>query len=185
MKVESAKLSNLNLDKVLNSVYAHSTSMKSHLHGESHWLRVTKVGLDLAKDSPDCDLAIIFLFGLLHDTHRLNDGRDPKHGERASYFVQRMNDKLFFLSVEQLKTLAFACHQHDKGMTSNQPTISICWDADRLNLWRVKIVPLPHLLSTKSAKTWSTRLRALSIQFQNFTWHQLLHQYIELENQRI
>ena len=31
-------------------------------------------------------------------------------------------------------------------------TIAVCWDADRLNLWRVYITPDPRLLSTKAAR---------------------------------
>lgn len=175
-------LSELDLESLLRQVRAQATSLTSRLHGENHWLRVTKVGLELARHVPDCDLTVIFLFGLLHDTQRLRDGHDPEHGERAAHFVQRMNDQFFSLSDDQLKMLAYACQYHEKGQVSDQPTIGICWDADRLNLWRVKIIPMARFLSTSSAKTWAMRLKALPIQFQSFTWHDLHQQYIALEN---
>lgn len=97
--MSDCSLRDLDLDALLKHIYAHSTSLSSSLHGESHWLRVTKVGLELANKSPKCDLLVIFLFGLLHDTQRLNDGSDPQHGERAAHFVERMNTQQLSLST--------------------------------------------------------------------------------------
>lgn len=173
-------LSDLDLDGLLAHVFAHATSLSSRLHGENHWLRVTKVGLELARELNDCDLTVIFLFGLLHDTQRLKEGSDPQHGERASHFVQRMNNGVFLLSDKQLKMLAYACHEHNNGKISDDPTIGICWDADRLNLWRIGRVPRQRFLSTDSAKTWSMRLRALRYQYQSYTWHDLHKEFVML-----
>ena len=173
-------LSELDLDALLKYVHAHATSLSSRMHGETHWQRVTRTGLALTKQVSDCDLTVIFLFGLLHDTQRLKEGSDPQHGDRAAQFVQRMNNTILLLSDEQLKLLTYACREHDMGKISNDPTIGICWDADRLNLWRVGRVPRQRFLSTESAKTWSMRLQAWSYQYQTYAWQKLLRDYIQL-----
>ena len=39
-------------------------------------------------------------------------------------------------------------HRH-----SADPTIGACWDADRLNLWRVGVAPARGMLSTAAARS--------------------------------
>jgi len=175
----------LDVDSLLTHVYAHATHMKSHYHGESHWLHATNMGLELAREIPDSDLTVIFLFGLLHDCQRLTDGKDPEHGKRASEFVHHLQQSgLLSLSEAQLRMLTYACHEHNNPLISDNPTSGICWDADRLNLWRVKIIPTPKFLSTDPAKTWSMRLRAYVNLFTSYTWHGLLTEYVALEQER-
>jgi hypothetical protein len=41
---------------------------------------------------------------------------------------------------------------HSDGLVTDDPTIGCCWDADRLDLWRVGAPPVPALLSTEAAK---------------------------------
>jgi uncharacterized protein len=41
----------------------------------------------------------------------------------------------------RIDVLVDACTRHDKGFVSDDATIGVCWDADRLNLWGVGIVP--------------------------------------------
>lgn len=41
---------------------------------------------------------------------------------------------------------------HSGGDVSTDPTIQSCWDADRLDLGRVGIIPLPRFLSNEAAK---------------------------------
>ena len=45
-----------------------------------------------------------------------------------------------------------ACAGHTDGDTDAQITIQTCWDADRLDLGRVGIVPDPSRLCTAEAK---------------------------------
>jgi hypothetical protein len=40
------------------------------------------------------------------------------------------------LTPEQLRLLRRACATHTHGITSDDPTIGVCWDADRLDLRR-------------------------------------------------
>jgi hypothetical protein len=61
--------------------------------------------------------------------------------------------------------LGFACEEHTNGDVSSDPTVGVCWDADRSKLWRVAIRPDPRWLSTKAARSeecigWARELAA-------------------------
>ena len=45
-----------------------------------------------------------------------------------------------------------ASNGHTGGGLSKDPTIGTCWDADRLDLPRVGVIPTPDFLSTAAAK---------------------------------
>lgn len=94
-----------------------------------------------------------FLFALFHDAMRDNDGDDPGHGERGAALASELRrEGLYDLPEDGAERLREACEGHDAGGTSEDPTIGACWDADRLNLWRVGIEPNPALLSTAAAR---------------------------------
>jgi hypothetical protein len=117
---------------------------------------VAAAGLTLLDSTPDADPLVVLLFALFHDSMRESDGHDPEHGARGARLARTMRDAGDFdLDEERLLTLEEACTAHDKGTTSTDPTIGVCWDADRLNLWRVMIKPNPALLSTPGAKDLS------------------------------
>lgn len=54
--------------------------------------------------------------------------------------------------------LLFALEHHDQGQTSPNPHIGTCWDADRLDLPRVGIVPSPKYFSTEEGKRLCRKL---------------------------
>ncbi|CAB4962115.1 unannotated protein [freshwater metagenome] len=45
-----------------------------------------------------------------------------------------------------------AIHDHTGGTTSDEPTIAVCWDADRLLIHRVGFVPDARYCSTEEAR---------------------------------
>ncbi len=138
---------------MLNNVLAHSTSRNSRIHGPAHWAGVAAAGLTLLDSTPDADPLVVLLFVLFHDSMRRSDGHDREHGKRGAELARRMRDAGDFeLEDARLLKLEEACISHDKGGTSMDPTIGVCWDADRLNLWRVGIKPKPALLSTPAAR---------------------------------
>ncbi len=112
------------------------------------------------------DLELVLLFAFAHDTQRWNDGDDPDHGRRAAAAVRGLAEAgVLDLSPERLRLLCRACSGHANGFTSADPTVGTCWDADRLNLWRVGVAPSRHLLSTAAARTaeaydWSRGVHA-------------------------
>ena len=68
---------------LVDCVLSEAWRRDSRLHGEAHWYAVAATGLDLAVDT-GADPKIVFAFGLLHDTRRENEARDPRHGPRAA-----------------------------------------------------------------------------------------------------
>jgi uncharacterized protein len=140
------------LDPLLAAVRARSTGIGSQIHGERHWRTVGANGLWLA-ESVQVDTRVVLLFALLHDTMRLNDARDPEHGPRAAAFAVALHEEgLLAVTDEQLDLLHHACFEHADGTVSTDPTVGVCWDADRLDLPRVGITPRPDLFSTAAAR---------------------------------
>ena len=121
------------------------------IHGANHWARVLHHGQRIAK-ARDGDLLVVELFAFLHDSCRLDDYRDPLHGERGAEFAYGVNGQFFHLDGQQLDNLCFAIRHHSGGDISTNVTIQTCWDADRLDLGRVGIIPSPKFLSKEAAE---------------------------------
>ena len=56
------------------------------------------------------------------------------------------------LTKTQLKPLILACKDHTHCYNSNCPTINTCWDADRLDIGRVGIIPNSKYMVIEEAK---------------------------------
>ncbi|MHC4942757.1 MAG: HD domain-containing protein [Planctomycetota bacterium] len=126
--------------------------MGSHSHhGPRHWRRVYEFGKRLAR-STGADLEIVELFALFHDSRRMNDAVDPGHGQRGADLALEYHGKLYTLETERLDLLLRACRDHTEGELTDHPTLGTCWDADRLDLWRVGIYPNARFLCTDAAK---------------------------------
>lgn len=123
------------------------------VHGLPHWERVLKHGTEIAKRDPRVDRKVVSLFAVLHDSQRLNDGDDPKHGLRAAIWTIDMdNTGLINLSREQGIELFLALRDHSVGGSTEAPTVQACWDADRLDLGRVGIKPEAKYLGSEYAR---------------------------------
>ena len=140
-------------DALVRTVSAFSTSSDSSIHGQQHWQTVAAFGLILAQQTPGADPIVALLFGILHDCLRVDDGWDPDHGRRAGALAQALNGGLFTLDAARLDTLVTALSLHVDGLVSDDPTVGVCWDADRLHLWRIAVTPDPARLSTAAAGT--------------------------------
>jgi uncharacterized protein len=121
------------------------------IHGVSHWVRVRETGLRLAAASA-ASPAVVELFAVLHDACRWSDGQDPAHGWRGAQLAAALRGTLIHLPDEEFSLLQAACTDHTKGLTAADITIQTCWDADRLDLGRVGIVPDPARLCTAAAR---------------------------------
>ena len=132
------------------------------IHGASHWARVLHHGKNIGQWR-QADLLVVELFGFLHDSCRWSDGKYQLHGERAAEFAHDIHGDYFQLSDLQLDYLCYALRHHSGGEVSTNATIQTCWDADRLDLGRVGIVPSPLYLSQEAnlfidlAYDWSTQ----------------------------
>jgi len=120
------------------------------IHGQAHWLRVRENGLRLAEQT-GADPRLVELFAYLHDSKRLNEGRDPDHGWRAAEFVRFLQGALL-LSNPEVELLSYACAYHSAGLIEAAVTVQTCWDADRLDLGRVGIRPKACYLCTTAAQ---------------------------------
>lgn len=127
--------------------------LQSRLHGLDHWFRVWKTALLLSAGDRGVDMEVVAMYCLFHDAMRLNDGDDPSHGARGfrlwEQYKQRDThiDRIF--SHRQEEILMEACVEHSEGHRSTDPTIAICWDADRLDLHRKGLWPDARFMSTQ------------------------------------
>lgn len=121
------------------------------IHGAPHWARVRENGVRLA-ELTGAKIKVIELFSFLHDSRRLNDGRDPEHGRRSAIFAQGLAGSAFELQAHDVELLLEACRGHSDGSTVGDITVLTCWDADRLDLGRVGIKPDPGRLCTAAAR---------------------------------
>lgn len=126
-------------------------------HGLSHWERVERNGLLLA--TPECDVTVIRLFAYLHDSCREDYSYDEEHGPRAAKMIESLRGNLLKdLSDEQFRLLQEACSLHTSTHSTGNPTIDACFDADRLDLCRVDIIPIPQKMATKKGKKLASKI---------------------------
>ena len=117
------------------------------IHGVSHWARVRRNGLLIAKDN-GADRSVIEYFSFLHDSRRFDEDSDPDHGKRAAEFALSLRDSYIDLNDTSLSLLVTACEGHTHERYHDDVTIQTCWDADRLDLGRVGIIPDPDRMCT-------------------------------------
>lgn len=125
--------------------------LQSRLHGLDHWFRVWKNAQMLADSR--ADLEVVALYALFHDAMRMHDGVDPGHGVRGFKLWERFNqlqDVQQYLTQNQQELLFEACVEHSDGERSTEPTIAVCWDADRLDLPRKGIWPDVRYMSSQA-----------------------------------
>ncbi|MEP6668382.1 MAG: hypothetical protein ABJF10_04470 [Chthoniobacter sp.] len=134
---------------------AHQSS-----HGPAHWRRVERNGLLLATRT-GADVTIVRLFAIFHDSRRRNENHDPQHGQRGATLASEMRGEYFDLDEASFTKLIHACTWHTDEARNDDPTIGSCFDADRLDLGRVGIIPDPDFMSTEFGRTIA---RAGSIQ---------------------
>ena len=120
-------------------------------HGVGHWARVLENGLRLAT-ATDAKIEVVQLFAVFHDSRRINEGYDDGHGCRGADLAAELRH-LFDLPDADFGLLCEACACHTDGETEADITIQTCWDADRLDLGRVGMIPAPKLLCTTAART--------------------------------
>lgn len=144
-------MSSINLQPLLVQIASQYKLNPHGAHGLSHWGRVLENGLRLSAIEGG-DITVIRLFAIFHDACRINQTRDPGHGERGSYLAGELLEGHPGVSPEQLHLLQTACKDHTDGKTKANLTVQICWDSDRLDLARVLIMPSPKYLCTNAAK---------------------------------
>jgi uncharacterized protein len=122
-------------------------------HGVVHWARVSENGRRIAEATPGADAEVVGLFALFHDARRVNEYYDHAHGLRGAELARELRGSLVHLDDRRFGLLYEACRLHTDGLTVGDPTLLACWDADRLDLGRVGILPDPARLGTDAARS--------------------------------
>lgn len=130
----------IHFDLLWQYVGAYPEREVARCHGLSHWKRVEKYGLRIARYS-GADATVVRLFALFHDAARVNNDIDEEHGPRAAELAKELCNILYTLDDSRFDLLYEACKYHADGGLTSDPTIGTCWDADRLDLWRVHVQP--------------------------------------------
>ncbi len=141
------------MPEIIQSIrdYVHSRWTLGETHGVSHWDRVYQNGQNLLTE--ETNSLVVGLFAYLHDSCRKDDGIDLGHGKRAAEWIETLRDTyLKRLTDEEFHLLQEACRQHTIVHKTDNPTIDACFDADRLDLWRVGIIPDPKRMATEKGK---------------------------------
>jgi uncharacterized protein len=129
------------------------------IHGVEHWEHVKENGRMLSLQ-PGVDPLVVELFSYLHDCKRIDDHIDPEHGDRSAEFCTelRSSGDLDFLDGHQFTMLWTACKLHHTGSVTANPTIGVCFDADRIELIRCGITPRHELMNTLIGKRFAEKL---------------------------
>jgi len=142
----------------------------SHDHGEDHWKSVAMIGLHLARWTPKADLEFIFTFAMLHDLCRENEYDDPAHGLRAAHLFIKLTIECgleYFPPYDQRsQDMVYALHNHcllDHARDYDNLNVGLCWDADRLHLYRVGKEPEDKYLSSKAGTMTASRMLGLGL----------------------
>jgi uncharacterized protein len=143
----------------------------SQIHGPAHWSRVRRFGALLAEGEalPETARTCVEIFAWVHDLAREHDGGGNEHAIDGALYIDQVVPAVFgALLPDQMETIRSAIRYHSDGMTARQAseagllpsvawqpelllaTVGCCWDADRLDLPRVGIVPDARFMSTPS-----------------------------------
>ena len=151
------KFMSLNQKKILSSALIKQVRSQFRLnwqgaHGIKHWARVLEIGIRLSELS-GANQQVVQLFALFHDSCRKNEIIDPGHGRRGADLALKLKGQYFDLPEEAFQLLQIACRNHTSADTHENVTVKTCFDADRLDLGRVGIVPDPKYLCTEAGRT--------------------------------
>jgi uncharacterized protein len=141
----------LNITAILYEILDGYSLPVRGAHGVVHWARVLENGRRLAA-ATGARIEVVTLFALFHDSRRVNEHSDFGHGYRGAKFARSLRGKLVHLDDDDFHLLFEACRLHTDGLTEGDITLQACWDADRLDLGRVGIMPEPNLLCTDAAR---------------------------------
>jgi uncharacterized protein len=120
-------------------------------HGIAHWARVRANGLMVARIN-GANQHVVELFAWLHDSRRINEHEDEVHGTRGASLAKKLKGRFFEATDDEMDLLVHACQHHSNGWMEADVTVMTCWDADRLDLGRVGMVPEPRYLCTEAAR---------------------------------
>ncbi len=139
-------------------VYENRLIDERSVHGLLHWHQVEFNGLLLSHETL-ADKTVVRLFALFHDSRRVSDGYDEEHGKLGADYAGQLFGKRFTLDKARFEKLLYACANHTTELSSGDATIDTCYDADRLDLGRVGIIPDPEKMATPFGKKLARKMQ--------------------------
>ena len=136
---------------LIRSILERYALRRDAIHGVSHWARVIENGRHLSQVM-GANIRVVELFSVFHDSQRFNEGLDDGHGRRGAELARELRGVEYELPDAEFALLIHACELHTEGRLDGDITVQTCWDADRLDLGRVGIVPQVEKLCTNGAK---------------------------------
>ena len=140
-------------------------------HGRQHWAQVHKLVLALSEQlqlKPWAQ-ACVEVFAWTHELARKNDATEEQHSLESSEYFLRISSRIFpELDTRQRKLIALAIAHHADGTTAWEhildkgnpiadledsclaDILGCCWDADRLDLLRMGVIPESKIMSTSA-----------------------------------
>ena len=158
--------------KLVHRILEGYTLAPMGTHGLPHWARVLQNGLRVA-ELTGANERVVAYFAVFHDARRVNEGTDAGHGRRGAELARELREEWLNLEDGEFALLAEACEYHTDGKLEADVTVQTCWDADRLDLWRVGIEPEPALMCTDAARDgevweWARGRRSLYVNAPGF-----------------
>ncbi len=127
----------------------------SETYGDRHWRATALTGLHLTELTPGADAEGVVMFACLFDVMREGDGPDRAHAARAAdLFLELVAEGLdgFPPDSPRSEAMEYAIRFHEAGLITDDVVVGVCWDADRLQAFRLGVRPKLHSLSTRAAK---------------------------------
>lgn len=78
------------------------------------------------------------------------------------------------ITLPQYEAALLACQTHTEAAPTKRAVLGVCYDADRLNLWRVCVRPEPAYLSTKAGKEMARTNATQNLHVTPCTWRDVL-----------
>lgn len=144
------------LKKIMNDFHLN---INNGIHGIDHWTRVLINGLRISEFN-NANKKVLIVFAFFHDIRREHEAGDPEHGIRAAKYLQSFKYKIN-ISKSELDKAMIACEGHTHIMHHDDIDVASCWDADRLDLYRVGVKPDPDRLNSNYSKDSSNISEAM------------------------
>ncbi len=156
------KDADVHIEELRNFAMAHACRGEMSVHGIDHWDRVAR-NAELLK-TEEVDVLVVKAFAYIHDVERENEDDDPCHGPRAARLVGKIRSSvLAFLNDREIEQLKTACRLHTSTWRTDDATVNACFDADRLDLGRVGILPSPDKMATREGARIASTLTSTSV----------------------
>lgn len=144
---------NINIQELEDFAISYFKLDPHGTHGLSHWRKVLKFGLAISEKTK-ANQDVIAYFAYFHDIMRQMEYADYDHGRRGVEFIINSPEAkaLINLDENEIDNLFYAIECHADGLTEANTTVQTCWDADRLDLFRVGISRHSIIFCTQQAR---------------------------------